>query len=73
MPIRKNRRNVPRTDYKVLGTTGRKVFKNMGSREQILLEAKIAGDIEEFFALDELAQFDSVEEINDSIERASNL
>ena len=45
----------------------------MESREQILLEAKIAGDIEDFFNLNELAQFDSEEEINDSLERASNL
>ena len=69
MSSNKNRRNLRQIDYNILHKTGEKVFKNM-SKEQEVLEAKIAEDIKYFFDIYELIELVSGDEINEAIETA---
>ena len=70
--FRPNRRNINRIDYKIFHETGQKIIKSMADFDrEIMSEAKIATDINEFFIVFDLNDLSSDEEIYESLDSAS--
>ena len=70
--FRPNRRNINRIDYKIFHETGQKIIESMADFDrEIMSEAKIATDINEFFIVFDLNDLSSDEEIYESLDSAS--
>ena len=67
---KQNRRNLGVLDYSVLHKTGEKIVKEMALNEEILLEAKIAEDVREFFIVNNLNELSNEDEVNEAIKNA---
>ena len=69
MTSNKNRRDLKRIDYKIFNETGKRVEKIMVDSVELLLEAKLAADIDEFLLFD-INEIFSAYEISECLQTA---